>query len=502
MDLRVVDSAPGGGNLVADGGPANLKHSPPVFEMTGTAPRWRIQKGKTAGIAKVLIADGPDHAGMAIIIDPLHVLTCAHVVNVALGEAPEEAAKPDRAVAIAFPMIRTRITLRAHVVAWRPAGDMPQDDVAVLRLEGEAPEEAGVAIFADLTGMSPDGDQLSVYGMSKGQRIGNHIDAEFKGPTSAAWVQIDGAHATSTFIQGGFSGAAVWDIVHSAVLGMVVAKKLSDVQRVAYIIPTAELAGFWPQLPVENRPLPASFARTWTVFTAVFFLLALAHWAVDRGVSSFSVLTVSGDHKQLAAFWGMHIYAFLAPILLIMLIAYAKAFRLHDWKARIPSFASLQMRPTSSSTWRTAAMSLVFFVVLPMVAQVHFIQRFHKEGHVYVYPSSFGFGSHEELLVQNEECFPRGSFYLCKKRDAQRYSLAAPKPGSPAGFWDNAYHYGELSGKSGNSVTFFPILQPIAILLLSAIGLALSGVAFFLVFRPTPDQVYRNRKARTYSLTE
>jgi hypothetical protein len=333
--------------------------------------------------------------------------------------------------------------------------------------------------------MSVDGDDLSVFGVAAGNRLGNHIDAQFKGPTSAAWVQIDGADREGAFIEGGFSGAAVWDYRHAAVIGMMVAKSVSQQQRVAYMITTADLQELWPSLQVEHRSLSSTFARTWTIFSAIYFFLLLAHWAVNRGVTTFSGVTISGNHHQLASFWGMHLYALLAPVVLWMLIGFAKSFRLHDWVWRVPSFGAVRARPVSSSTGPTAALSLVGFVVLPLIAQIHFIRSFHDEGYVYVYPSSFGYESSDPVFA-HETCY-RESVHLCTKSDAGRYSLAVPKDGATAGYWDNAYHYGDKNGPNGSSVTFFPILQPAAIFALTALSAGLSGLVLFLVFRASPN---------------
>jgi hypothetical protein len=311
------------------------------------------------------------------------------------------------------------------------------------------------------------------------------VDAEFKGPTSAAWVQLEGSDMKGAFIQGGFSGAAVWNQPHSAVVGMVVAKKMSDVQHVAYMIPTADLREFWPALQVEERRLPATFSRTWTLFSAAYFFLLFAHWAADRGLESFFAVAFSGPYKVLAAFWGMHVYAFLAPVLLLMLMAFAKSLRLHDWISRVPSFGGFVRRPTSSSSWRTALLSLLAFVVLPLVVQIHFIQQFHEKGSIYIYPRSFGYTS-DDPIFSAEQC-SRESIHLCTKADAGRYSLAQPKQAGQAGYWDNAYHYGQRVG-NGGTVTFFPILQPSIILLLTAFAALLSAVDLFLIFRRTPQQ--------------
>lgn len=454
--------------------------------------RIRIQRHKNAGIAEVFYGDEQRHAGMAIIVDPWHVITCAHVVNAALGADLAGSVPPLGKVRIGFPMLAEPIAIAASIVEWRSAGERPQDDIAVLKLDEPAPEEAGIAMFADVTGMLPDGDALSVFGIADGDRLGNQVDVTFKGSTSAAWIQIDGLILRDHFIEGGFSGASVWNYPHSAVLGMVVAKNVSEAQRVAYMIPTADLQEVWPQLPVEHRALPPSFARTWTMFSALYFFFLFAHWAVNRGIATLSIATLSGDHKQLASYWGMHIYAFLAPFLLLLLMAFASSFRLHEWKMRVPSFGAMSARPSPSRTRLSAGLSLVAFVVLPLIAQVHFIRNFHQEGYVYVYPGSFGYDSNDPAF-KDQKC-DRRTVHLCTKEDAGRYSIASPKPGSTADYWGNAYHFGDRDKPNG-SVTFWPIFQPVVIIGLSLAAAIMSIYALVLVFRRTPDRAVRKALA-------
>jgi len=47
-----------------------------------------------------------------------------------------------------------------------------------------------------------------------------------------------------------------------------------------------------PTRRLLNRPPPPPFSRTWTIFSAAYFLLILSHWAVNRGLETFAVLTL------------------------------------------------------------------------------------------------------------------------------------------------------------------------------------------------------------------
>jgi len=458
----------------------------PVPPDDNSPKRQRVQKGQHAGIAKILQGDGPDHSGMGILVDPHHVVTCAHVVNDAISERKvDDLDRPSASVQVVFPMVDHPAPIVAEIIEWRGPGDRPQDDIAVLRLTKPAPNAAGLAMLADIQGMSLDGDSLSIFGVAEGERLGSHIDARFKGPTSAAWVQLDRASRDTGHIDHGFSGAAVWDRTHDAVVGMVVAKKLSE-QDVAYMISAADLHQLWPALPMEERQHSAAFARTWSILSAIFFLALFAHLAVDRGIKTLSPLTLSGDHKALANFWGMHVYAFIAPFLLWSLAIFAKSFRMHEWFARVPSFGALA-RPTPSSSSLTATASLFLLVALPLTAQLHFIQQFNDSGRgsVYVYPGSFGYQT-GELVAKGERCATDRSLHLCTMQDAGRLARATPKPGSEAGYWVNAYHFGNVDEGDGGTVTFFPILQPVVIYLLTILSIVLGVWALVRILQRKP----------------
>jgi hypothetical protein len=120
-------------------------------------------------------------------------------------------------------------------------------------------------------------------------------------------------------------------------------------------------------------------------------------------------------------------------------------------------------------------------VILPLAAQIHFLSNFHKEGYVYVHPSSFGYEADDPVF--EGQCDKSGGIRLCKKGDAGRYSLATPRPGATADYWDNAYHFGDRDPPNGGSVSYFPILQPVLILALAASSAVLSALVLFAVFR-------------------
>jgi hypothetical protein len=71
----------------------------------------------------VLRSDARTPAGVGVVVGDRHVVTCAHVVNAALGRVKREQARPgaDTRVDIDFPLLQDaddRLPRRCRLVAW------------------------------------------------------------------------------------------------------------------------------------------------------------------------------------------------------------------------------------------------------------------------------------------------------------------------------------------------------------------------------------------------
>src|SRR5688500_152622 len=98
-------------------------------------------------IARVLDADGRA-VGLAFAVAGRSLLTCAHVVNSALGRDQREPTRPDGGrITVEFPFDGAPSTLEAEVAGWAPRAGQPFDryDVAHLTIGGELP--AGVPVL-------------------------------------------------------------------------------------------------------------------------------------------------------------------------------------------------------------------------------------------------------------------------------------------------------------------------------------------------------------------
>jgi hypothetical protein len=97
--------------------------------------------------------------GMGILVDPQHIVTCAHVVNAALNRNNDPADSPDsKGVQLDFPLVApcpivdggyvlASDALTAQVIEWDRTVD-----VAVLQLDTEAPADSRPVAFDDRRG--------------------------------------------------------------------------------------------------------------------------------------------------------------------------------------------------------------------------------------------------------------------------------------------------------------------------------------------------------------
>lgn len=445
-----------------------------------------------AGLAQVFVGDTKDAAGMAFLVGPRLAVTCAHVVNAALARDKHDRSPipKDAQVVVRFPLADDiprpdgwyDVPQRAaRVVRFKPPGRLPTDDIALLELEEDAPSEVGQTVLADIRGIALDRDELGVFGPPAGARLAVHFDARFAGKVNPSWSQVDPVSASGSFVTGGFSGGRVWSYTHEAAVGMIVAMQVGEAHRRAFMIPATAIRRFLVGLPSEVRRSGAEFCAVWTVFATCFLVLVLTHFLGERIGNYPAWLALGNGNSVVNGFFGMHINALLMPIAFAMLLRFSRGYREHPYWMRLPQFGRFRApaRPTRSRL--ATFLTLAVFVVVPLYIQGHFLRGFHNKGAVYIYPGPFGTSS-TELKAMGSPCF-EPSVHYCEHPEAGRYSVVTPKPGSPGGYIDNAYHYGDLSLTRPNSVTFFPIAQPLLIWALYLASIAMAGYLAFQVFR-------------------
>lgn len=203
-------------------------------------------------------------AGAGVLVAPDTVVTCAHVVEAALGLARTDE-PPGGNVELGFlalPPGQRSVAARVPADGWFRAG--PVGDLAVLKLEVRAPAGSGVAPTARCgvgVGLS-----VRVFGHPAEAPSGLWARARIAGAGGPhpGWWQLDGADVTGARIERGFSGAGVWNADGSAVLGVlasVLATAGADTTRVAWMIPLDLLDGTPYEVPRTAAGPPCDDAR-------------------------------------------------------------------------------------------------------------------------------------------------------------------------------------------------------------------------------------------------
>ncbi|MCI5190775.1 MAG: hypothetical protein D3905_13505, partial [Candidatus Electrothrix sp. AS4_5] len=96
-------------------------------------------------ILRILIDDQDPRrpVGAGFLVTPQHIITCAHVVNDALGRNKYAAEPPADEIFLDFPLLNNRPLLRAKILHWFSVQENSSvaeiEDVAVLQLLPDIP---------------------------------------------------------------------------------------------------------------------------------------------------------------------------------------------------------------------------------------------------------------------------------------------------------------------------------------------------------------------------
>ena len=179
---------------------------------------------------------------MAIVVDLRHVLTCAHVVNMALGKDPRAPEQPQEEIPVAFPLAMTNSTVVGRVECWKPMDGQAGDNLALIALSNPVPLDVGLAkVTAD---RSADRDRVIVFGIGRGGVL-DPVEGVLLGGVHDSRMRIEEIACPGAFAQDALAGAAVWNMARGEVAGMISAKDFRQDKTSVYMTPAA-------QFPVNN----------------------------------------------------------------------------------------------------------------------------------------------------------------------------------------------------------------------------------------------------------
>ncbi len=205
-----------------------------------TDPARRLLSPAIARIRRT--DDVPVGAGV-LVLDG-YVLTCAHIVDAAVGRSLDPADALRVAVPLDFVLANKGQVVEAYVVAWVPIADDESGDVALLRLRGEPPPHARgarIVVSADLFG-----HPFSTYGFPAGYPHGVWSTGRLLREQGSHWWQLEDTKDTGIRVEPGFSGAPVWDEALRGVVGILATHDRPAQTRTAFMLPIGEILGLLP----------------------------------------------------------------------------------------------------------------------------------------------------------------------------------------------------------------------------------------------------------------
>jgi WD40 repeat protein len=206
---------------------------------------------------RLLAPDGRP-AGIGVLVSGRHILTCAHVVNAALGRDLTAEDRPDAIVRVDFPFLfyEEDEPLSARVVHWvpPPTADRAGDDIAGLEFaEGGLPWRAVPARFAVERPRPPR--VVRLYGCPAGRPDGEWVDATIRERVASGRFQLDSGAAHK--IRKGFSGSPVFDAETGLVVGLVAMASPRSQDPDSYAISADQLRLTWPEVLDRRGPRPS-----------------------------------------------------------------------------------------------------------------------------------------------------------------------------------------------------------------------------------------------------
>jgi hypothetical protein len=435
--------------------------------------------------------------GMGFLVTRRKIVTCAHVVNVALQRDIDDTSPlPSNArLSITFPLAADLPehgipVLMAKVLSFGAPGRLFGNDIALLELDEDAPEEVSITVLSNLIATDLRTDKLDLFGPPAGGVAPIHFDGQFSGNVNQAWLQVDAINPRDTFVVPGFSGGRVWSFTHEATIGMVVAEHTGTTKRRAFMLPAASLQKSLQAIPSETRTVTVRFCQYWSIFASLYFLLILTHFLGERIGDYPAFLALGAGNSVVNGLHGLRICTVLLPFALVALIRFVRGFAQHPWWMRLPRYGQIAANNRTTTSRISAGLTIFLLLIFPLWAQGHFIDELFGP-RIFIETKAFGYDS-KLLKEHGEDCYGD----RCTFRGAKVFDLVPAAEGHRAPYWNNAYHYGRADSddRAPNTITFFPILEPSLYITVMMLNLILFANLLLRIARPPTWRLDSTRK--------
>ncbi|MBF0375338.1 MAG: serine protease, partial [Alphaproteobacteria bacterium] len=190
---------------------------------------------------------GREVIGGGFLAAPGIVLTCAHVVRVALGLDDGVRPKTGRKIEIDFPAVRSGQKVKVRLLSWRPF----KHDVAALGIDPDLTADIEAAPLAASPTLAVDAE-FHCYGFPGADFRGRSEKGKICGVNADGLIEIrpEQSDHHACFVTQGFSGTPAF--VNGRVAGMVAEARP---ERIAHLLPISVLEQAWPPLASPYRGL-------------------------------------------------------------------------------------------------------------------------------------------------------------------------------------------------------------------------------------------------------
>ena len=192
-------------------------------------------------MVRILTSNKEDVVGMGFLVDRDKVVTCAHVIEKVLGIRPNSRSLPQEDIHLDFGCLTPGVAT-AHLIYVNN-----DKDIAGLKLETlpvDDPRPCSIKLSsAKIHHLK--GHSVSIVGFPGGYEQGVAFTGKVIEILSENRVQIEGERTTGLPVEGGFSGAPVWDDELQNVIGMVYSAEKQPEAKVAFMIPMQAIINDW-----------------------------------------------------------------------------------------------------------------------------------------------------------------------------------------------------------------------------------------------------------------